>query len=171
IGRNKKRLSHIKFLVNQAREESKGYYHPEVGFNYRMTNIEAAMGLAQLSQLDEFLKTKKTFNVIYKRELKNIPSVRLQKEYAGAKSSYWMNCVCLEECSDIPKLQAGLLRKNIPTRRVFQPANDFPPYKRCKSFSLDNSREIFNRSLCLPSSVLNSEKGIRYVCDTLKDLL
>jgi len=68
VGRDKDRLDHIKFLVNQARDESKnGYYHSEVGFNYRMTNIEAALGLAQMEQLNEFLSLKKQFNQIYKR--------------------------------------------------------------------------------------------------------
>jgi len=58
VGEDAKRLEHIKFLVNQARDSSRGYYHPEVGFNYRMTNIEAALGLAQMERLKEFLEKR-----------------------------------------------------------------------------------------------------------------
>ena len=64
VGNNKKKLGHIKFLINQARDESKGYFHPEVGFNYRMTNIEAALGLAQMGRLEGFLK-KGNYSIIY----------------------------------------------------------------------------------------------------------
>lgn len=58
VSDNVKRINHIKFLVNQARDESVGYYHSEVGFNYRMTNMEAALGLAQMEKLKEFLEKK-----------------------------------------------------------------------------------------------------------------
>jgi perosamine synthetase len=54
VSNNQKQAEHVKFLVNQARNTSKGYYHPEVGFNYRMTNIEASLGLAQLEKIDKF---------------------------------------------------------------------------------------------------------------------
>jgi len=75
IGNNEKHLAHIKFLVNQARDESKGYYYPEIGFNYRMTNLEAAVGLAQFKRLNDFLVKKRTFNMIYRDELKSCKEI------------------------------------------------------------------------------------------------
>ena len=80
VGNDEKRLEHIKFLVNQARDEAKGYYHSEIGFNYRMTNIEAPLGLAQLERLDEFLRKKEIFHNIYHEELRKVSSVRFQEE-------------------------------------------------------------------------------------------
>ena len=75
VGQEPERLEHIKFLVNQARDASKGYYHTEIGFNYRMTNIEAALGLAQMQQLDDFLTKKREFHNIYREELKKVKRV------------------------------------------------------------------------------------------------
>jgi perosamine synthetase len=76
VGRDEQRMRHLKFLVNQARDESRGYYHPEVGFNYRMTNIEAALGLAQMQRLDQFLTQKRAFQRIYVEVLGAVPGLR-----------------------------------------------------------------------------------------------
>src|SRR3990172_1904658 len=105
VGNDEKRLEHIKFLVNQARDEAKGYYHPEIGFNYRMTNIEAAIGLAQLERLDEFLRKKEIFHNIYYEELRKVSSVRFQEETDNSKSSFWMNCVIIDKNMEMKVLQ------------------------------------------------------------------
>ncbi len=64
VTNDEKAADHIKFLINQARDPSKGYYHPEIGFNYRMTNLETSLGLAQFERLDEFLRKKRKFHDI-----------------------------------------------------------------------------------------------------------
>ncbi|MDP8230762.1 MAG: aminotransferase class V-fold PLP-dependent enzyme [Candidatus Gorgyraea atricola] len=170
VGRNNKRLEHIKFLVNQARDGSRGYYHPEVGFNYRMTNIEASLGLAQMKRLKEFLKKKKRFNDIYRKELGGVKFIYFQEEYKGAEASWWLSCIRFDKDINIGSLQAELKDKKIPTRRIFTPLTEFPPYKREKK-TYRNSYEIYEKGLCLPSSTLNSEDDVYYVCDTLKQLL
>jgi len=111
IGPDKDRLGHIKFLVNQARDKSKGYYHPEVGFNYRMTNIEAALGLAQLEKLDEFLAKKRRFNKIYREKLKNVNSIEFQQESDGAESIWWLTCIILKKSLGLGDLQKKLKEK------------------------------------------------------------
>jgi perosamine synthetase len=171
VGNNVKRLAHIKFLVNQGRDVSRGHDHPEVGFNYRMTNIEAAVGLAQLDRVAEFLKNKERFHAIYRRELESLDGVRLQKEFEGAKSSWWLNCVHVERPVAIDALQKKLAAKNIQSRRIFAPVNTFAPYKKFRSAPLKNSALIYKRGLCLPSSTLNSDSDILYVCEQLKKVI
>ena len=171
VGNDEKRLTHIKFLVNQAKDETREYYHPEIGFNYRMTNIEAALGLAQLEKIDQFLARKKRINKIYKEELKNIRSIRFQKEYTNAESSSWMSCIIFEKKIDLIFLQEALRKKRIPTRRIFMPLTEFPPYKEFRHAELDNSYYIYERGLCLPSSTLNSDDDVYYVCRVIKDLI
>ena len=171
VGRDIKRLEHIKFLTNQARDESKGYYHPEIGFNYRMTNIEAALGLAQLEKLDEFLEKKKVFNNIYHEELKDLESIHFQEEYDNAESAYWLSCIIFEKEIDIPTLQKKLKEKGISTRRIFLPVVEFPPYKSYKQGNYKNSYHIYKKALCLPSSTLNSEDDIYHVCGAIKALV
>lgn len=171
VGLNEDRLKHIKFLVNQARDESKGYYHPEVGFNYRMTNLEASLGLAQLKRVKAFISKKKVFNRIYKENLSTIKFIRFQKEYADADGSWWLTCIVFDENIDINSLQAKLKEKNIPTRRIFMPLTEFGPYQEYKKDEYKNSYYIYERGLCLPSSTLNSEDDICYVCKQLKNIL
>lgn len=171
VGDDEKRLGHIKFLVNQARDESKEYYHPEIGFNYRMTSIEAALGLAQLERLNGFLEKKRRFNAIYKDELKEIKFIRFQKEYKGAESLWWISSVIFEERIEIAALQKSLKEEGIPTRRVFMPVVEFPPYKGSNRKNFKNSYYIHERGLCLPSSTLNSDDDIRFVCRKIKELI
>ena len=170
-GNNKERLEHIKFLVNQAREDKKGYYHPEVGFNYRMTNIEAALGLAQLEKLGGFLSKKKSFTQIYRDELKKEPAIRFQERYDGAESIPWLTYATFESVADIDLLQKKLKEKGIPTRRVFMPITNFPPYKDFKKGVYAKAEHIYEKGLCLPGSTVNSEDNIKYVCKTIKEII
>lgn len=170
-GNDDNRLEHIKFLVNQARDESKGYYHPEVGFNYRMTNLEAALGLAQMEQLEAFLEKKRAFNRIYGEELAEIHLIKFQKPHENAESSCWLTCILLDKGINILNFQEALKDRGIPTRRVFMPITEFPPYKKNKKNNLDNTYEIYDRGLCLPSSTLNSEDDVHYVCKSIKELI
>lgn len=172
VGNNQYRVAHMKFLVNQARDQMRqGYYHPEIGFNYRMTNIEAALGLAQMGGFKKFLAKKKKFNSIYREELKNIDFIRFQEEYENATSSYWLTGIIFEKKIDIPALQKKLNSKGIPTRRIFMPITEFPPYKAYKRNGYKNSYYIHNNGLCLPSSTINSIDGIYYICKILKSIL
>lgn len=171
VGKNKKRLEHIKFLVNQARDESKEYYYPEIGFNYRMTNIEAALGLAQMKRLDEFLAKKRKFNAIYKKELKSMESIRFQKAYEGSESSYWFSCILFEKNIDIPRLQKKLKERGVPTRRVFMPVTELPPYRAYKRSDYASSYYVYDKGLCLPSAAVNSEEDIYYTSKILRENL
>jgi perosamine synthetase len=171
VGKDAKRLEHIKFLVNQARDEVDGFHHPEIGFNYRMTNIEAAMGLSQLTKLDDFLTRKRAFHDIYKEELKRSDFITFQKEHHDAHSSCWLTCLSFGKVIDMPALQKALKDKGIPTRRVFMPIVEFQPYQKFKKGTCKNSYALFDRSLCLPSSTLNSEDDIKHTCNVLRELL
>jgi len=171
VGKEMKRLDHIKFLVNQAREESQGYYHPEIGFNYRMTNLEAALGLAQIKKLNEFVAKKRKFNQIYREELANFDNIKFQEERPGAESSFWLTSIFIDIARDIEEIKNVLLRKGIPTRRAFIPIVEFPPYRMYKDGQYKNAQEIYKRGLCLPSSVLNSETEIKHVCKAFKEVL
>ncbi|SHE47232.1 perosamine synthetase [Thermoanaerobacter uzonensis DSM 18761] len=175
ISTNKEKwAAHIKFLVNQARDASQGYFHPEIGFNYRMTNLEAALGLAQLERLPEFLKKKRMYFEAYKKIFEGIDEITLQKEYEGAISSAWLPSIkidCKKVNMTIPEIQSKLKERGIPTRRIFNPIIDFPPYVKYKKGSYSNSYEIFENGLSLPASTLNTMESIEYAAKTLLDIL
>jgi perosamine synthetase len=171
VGSDESKLEHIKLLTNQGRDCSNGCCHTEIGFNYRMTNLEAALGLAQMDKLDTFRARKKAFSNIYRQQLKDVKCIDFQKEHEDAESSWWLSCVILEEGTDIDSLQKELSNKDIPTRRVFMPVVEFPPYRTYKQRGCETSYRIYERGLCLPGSTLNSEEDIYYVCEALKELL
>ena len=167
---DEKRAEHIKFLVNQARDDSKGYYHPEMGFNYRMTNIEAALGLAQLKRIDEFLNKKRKFRQIYQEVLIDLPYVKFQKECNGTEGSWWLTCIKIEKDVNIDSLMEKLKEKGIQTRRIFVPACEMP-YLKKYSTECPNAYKIYQKGICLPSSTLNTADSVKGAGLIIKELL
>ena len=171
VSNNQKKAEHIKFLVNQARDTSKGYYHPEVGFNYRMTNIEASLGLAQLERIDKFLEKKRNFRRIYQEVLSDLPYIKFQEESDNAFGSWWLTCIKIDKKNiDIDNLKLRLKEKGIPSRSIFVPASEMPYLKKF-SKPCPNAYEIYNQGICLPSSTLNEEEDIRKAVINLKKVL
>jgi len=169
---DKKAYEHIKFLVNQARDTSKGYYHPEIGYNYRMTNLEASMGLAQLERLPEFLKKKREFKEFYQSVFENTSEIVLQKEYEKSNSSWWMSSILINTGKQITDIQKQLKENGVPSRRVFIPIVEFPPYQKYKIGNYKNAYSIYEHGLNLPSSTLNThqdlEMGFQGVANAFK---
>lgn len=171
VSNNQKQAEHIKFLVNQARDASKGYYHPEVGFNYRMTNIEASLGLAQLERIDKFLEKKRKFRRIYQEVFNDLPCFKFQEESDNAYGSWWLTCIRIDKkFIDIDNLKLKLIEKGIPVRRIFMPASEMP-YLKKYSKPCPNAYEVYNQGICLPSSTLNEEEDIRKVALVIKEVL
>lgn len=171
---DKKRAEHIKYLVNQARDNFPGYHHSEIGFNYRMTNLEAALGLAQFGRLDEFLSKKQLFKKIYKDAFDGIEVIELQKEYTDAISSSWLFSIKIDTKKvkkTIPEIQDKLKARGIPSRRIFKPIVDMPPYLKYKRGNYNNSYDIYERGLNLPSSTLNEPEKIKYTAKSLLEIL
>ena len=171
VSNNQKKAEHIKFLVNQARDASKGYYHPEVGFNYRMTNIEASLGLAQLERIDKFLEKKRKFRKIYQEVLCGLSFIKFQEDCNNAVGSWWLTCIKIDKNNiDIDNLKLKLKEKGVPTRRIFLPASEMP-YLQKYSKPRPNAYGIYNHGICLPSSTLNEEGDIRKAAINSKKVL
>jgi perosamine synthetase len=90
VSNNQEKIDYIKYLGNQAKDKDKGYFHPEIGFNYRLTAIEAALGLAQLDRFESFLRKKEQFHKIYTKNFKDYPEIQFQELYPNATSCYWL---------------------------------------------------------------------------------
>lgn len=162
VGNN---LSKIRRLADVGRDKNGKFV--EIGYNYRMNGLAAALGLSQLKRIDETVNKKRRINEIYRNELDNI--LTFQTETPNSKSSFWMTACTFPAGTDILVLQKKLLSNNIPTRRIFQPLNQLKPYLNNEKFPIANM--IFSRGLCLPSSVKNSENQILEVCRKVGELL
>jgi perosamine synthetase len=170
VSNDVEKAKHIKFLVNQARDTSKGYYHPEIGFNYRMTNLEASLGLAQFERLPDFLEKKRKFAEIYKNEFEENKKISFQKSYEGALSSYWLPSIKIESEKTIPQIQEELKEKGIPTRRTFIPIVEFPPYAEYKKEEYKNAYEIYEKGLNLPGSTMNTFEQVKYIAEVVNNV-
>ena len=170
VARDLERARHVKFLVNQAREASKGYFHPELGYNYRMTNLEASLGLAQLERIHEFLEAKKRFAAIYQEVLKGLEGVALQKELPQGESAWWLPSMVTDRLP-IPELQEALRQQGIPTRRIFCPLHSFPYLKQYAPRPCAEAEHIYECGLSLPASTANDDESVRRAAEIFRDIL
>lgn len=158
------------FLENQARTADNPYWHPEIGFNYRMTNLQGALGLAQLERIDELVALRKRNAALYAERLAGAPGVVLPPQAAWAENVYWMFTVLIdpEFGLDRDALRVELHRRGIETRPVFYPVHILPPYATGQSLPVAES--IGARGINLPSSATLTEAQIDRVCDALRSL-
>ncbi len=160
---------HARLLANQGRPGT-DYIHTALGFNYRMTNLEASLGLAQLERLPAFLKKKQRFRQIYAQGLEDLP-LRLQAESPKANSCFWLNAVVFENAKIRQKIEDTLKKARVPFRRLFAPLPESQPYQGRNKRELKNAYDLYEKGLCLPSSVTNSEQQIWQVCHLLQKAL
>lgn len=177
FSKNKEDIDYIRFLTLQARNESKGYYHEDLGFNYRMTNIEAAIILAQLEKLNYFLDIKRKFFKVYYHYLSNY--VSFQEVIPDSLSNYWLISAIFNN-QNIDELKIKLEQAGIPTRRIFYPLPLMNFYKKYVELYLDkedltkfyqNSFSIYNNGLCLPSSTRNTIDDIEFVANKILNFI
>ncbi len=169
VGHDQEQIERIRYLVNQAKNKDRPGFHAEMGFNYRMTNIEAALGLAQFEQIGAFLKKKKAFKEIYQDVLGPLGYVHFQGVYPNASHSFWLTCMTVKKDIDMTGVIRYLLKDHIHTRRIFIPLDQMPylgTHAACPVASA-----IHERGMCLPSSMLNEEKDIQEAAFKIREVL
>src|SRR3989338_6683215 len=138
---NKRLAIKIRHLSTQAKISHNEYDHDEIGYNYRLSNINAAIGLAQIEQLDEFIKIKRRIASIYKKELSQINSEILW-EMPWAKSNFWLNTLITSSKHKVNILNQ-LLSKKIQARPIWKPIHTLPMYQHCQSFKIENAQKLY----------------------------
>lgn len=139
-------LNRIRKLKNQSVSEFKEYWHDELGYNYRMTNICAAIGDAQIDSLDEILEKKRN---IAERYIKNLDQIKTQQITPKSESSYWLNAFQFKDSNTVKKIREALKVKKIETRPCFPPIHKMPYL--ATSQVLKNTEKISNNGICFPS--------------------
>ena len=171
VARDESDEAHIRHLINQARDVERGYYHTEIGFNLSMTNLEASLGLAQLSRLSWFLDTKRSHARRYREGFSTVATLTAQKESARGRSSWWLTSVTVSSDRSVPDIQANLRAKGIPTRRLFPPIVEFPPYRPYATDDYPHARDLYDRGLNLPSATTNGAQEIDHVIAAIIDII
>ncbi len=157
---NKKLAQKIKHISSTAKVNHKWeYIHDDVGYNYRMPNINAALGLAQLEKIDTLLKSKRALFKIYKENFKGIDEITLFEEPKNCKSNYWLQTLILDKNynNDLEEILKHTNNKGFITRPVWNLLNELKPFKNCPTSNLENSISLRQRIINIPSSSFLSE--------------
>jgi len=147
---------HARYLSTQAKDDPVEYLHREIGYNYRLTNLQAAMGCAQLEQLDVFLAAKRTISERYQEAFAKLPGFHLQAEAPWARSAWWLPTVRIDpkrSGTDSRTLMHHLKEHRIQTRPLWTPLHLLPPYQNCQSWQIEHATALQRECLSLPSSV------------------
>ena len=159
-------IQRARHLSTQAREDLPYYQHLEIGFNYKMNNLAAAIGLAQLEQLDEFIEKRRAINLNYKRLLAPFEGFTFQNDSEKTNSNFWLTSMLVDDevtgfSSD--RLRVVLMKKGIETRFLWKPLHLQPVFKEIPFYGGNSAESMFNKGICLPSSVnltLNDQEKI-----------
>lgn len=149
-------IEKAKYLSTQAREDLPFYQHLEIGYNYRMNNMAAAVGLAQLEKLEQFVAKRRLINEQYRMLFEDFPGISFQTESDLAVSNYWLTSILIDDnlCGfSNDKLRILLFKNGIESRFLWKPLHLQPVYKGLPFYGGDVSEKLFLKGLCLPSSV------------------
>ncbi|HEX6977944.1 MAG TPA: aminotransferase class I/II-fold pyridoxal phosphate-dependent enzyme [Alphaproteobacteria bacterium] len=175
VFRDAKPAERARMLRDHGMNPARRYWHDDVGFNYRLTNLQAAIGCAQLEQFDRFLARKLEIARAYRRRLSQIDGLLLPAEIDGWANSYWVFSLILDGRRfgiDRDQLMARLDKAGIETRPVFHPLHAMPPYRGyAGSRDLPNATRLSGAGLSLPSGVTLTDGEIDYVCGVIERCL
>ena len=157
---------HAKHLTTTAKASPDEYYHDEVGYNYRLVNVLAAIGVGQMELLPSFIKRKKECVAFYKRELAGVGDIRFQKELPAVETNGWLFTIQTDKQK---QLLDHLNANKILSRRFWMPMNKLPMYRDCVYVQKkDTSDYIYNTCLSIPSSTSITDDELAIVIREIK---
>lgn len=170
IFKNKKVYEKAKVLRDHGMNKNKRYWNDYVGYNYRLTNLQAAVGIAQFERLNYFIERKVSIANKYINLLNKYNFIQTPKKDINVLNSYWLfTFLVLENAPFSSEDLINFLDQNsIEARPVFFPLGDMPPYKNYITNKLDNSIIISKRGISLSTSPALLDSEVNYICDTLE---
>lgn len=161
-------LARIRHLSTQANTDTKGYIHDEVGYNYRLTNIQAAMGVAQMERLSEYIKVKRENALLYKTLFADIGDVEFLGEQPWARSNFWFYTVRVA-AGHKEALMRYLLDRNIQVRPVWKPIHTLPMYKDCLAYAVEEAISVYESCFNIPCSSNLDREAVEFVAGNIKE--
>jgi perosamine synthetase len=154
-------------LKGQGLAKNKEYYHDIIGYNYRMTNICAAIGCAQLERANELISKKIIIAKWYENEFENLPVV-FHSQVGNVKHSFWMISILLKDSKEREKIREYLKSKSIETRPTFHPVHLMPMYYQ-DGFRLPVAENLGSRGINLPSYPDLNENDVKFICNIIRE--
>lgn len=173
LSSNSQMIDKARYLAVQARENYKYYVHKEVGFNYRMNNISAAIGLAQISKLDQKISLRRKVYENYHHLLKEVPGISFLDEPENCFSNRWLSAILIDEKIfgySNEDIRVALSKNKIEARYLWKPLHTQPSFEGCSFYEGGHSEKLFSQGLCLPSSEDLSINDQMRIVEIIKNL-
>lgn len=166
----------LRSLRNLCFRKERRFYHTELGHNFRLTNMQAAVGVAQIERIDELVERKRRMGRMYTERLIDIPGLQLPVEKPWAKNVYWMYGVVLDESTglDAAEFARRLSERGVMTRPFFLGMHEQPVFHRMGLFQGEHypvAERIARQGLYLPSGMALTEEQLDQVCDAVREVL
>ena len=171
---NPETVAHLRYLSTQAKNDPHYYIHDEVGYNYRMTNLQAALGVAQMEELPEFIRRKQHNYELYCREFEGFSLASMMPFREGTSSNHWFYSLKINRdavSASMRTIITSLADKGIQTRAIWGLINEQKPYEGEETYLLEKAPYYATRILNLPCSTQITEEEILTVCREVRNLL
>ena len=154
VSNDKALIDKARFWATQARDPAPHYQHSEIGYNYRLSNVLAAIGRGQLRVLEQRVDARRRNCAFYQSTLSDLPGLSFMPEASYGRSTRWLTCITIDPAAagtDREKIRLALEEKNIEARPVWKPMHLQPIFKDCPNYGGAVSARLFGNGLCLPS--------------------
>jgi dTDP-4-amino-4,6-dideoxygalactose transaminase len=160
-------VERARYLASQARQPVPYYEHEEVGYNYRLSNLLAALGRAQLRRLDAFVARRRAINEAYRAALAAIEGIAFLPEAPSGRSTCWLTCILIDSSlgAGPSEICTHLASHDIEARPVWKPMHLQPVFRDCRAIGGSVAENLFARGVCLPSGSSLSESDQQRVID------
>ena len=166
FSKNSDLIEKVAHLKNQSVSQEIAYWHDLVGYNYRLTNIASAIGLAQMEKVEEILESKRNIASLYNFYLENL-GLSFQEILSESVSSYWLNVVKTPSKSALNRIKGNLTQAGVEVRPAFPLVSKMPPYREMASHEFPLANEISETALCLPSYPGLRESDIQFISELI----
>ncbi|MCA9766656.1 MAG: LegC family aminotransferase [Carnobacterium sp.] len=171
VAKKKEDLDYLKYLSTQAKDDTTSFIHHAVGYNYRMTNLQAALGVGQLESLETFIATKKANFELYKEKFEQNKAIELMDFNSTIRLNYWFYALLIKEEVDIQDLIKTLHGKGIQTRPIWGLIHEQKPYLNAQSYKIEKASYYVKHILNIPCSSNLQQEDVHYVADCLNEIL
>ena len=173
VSDDREAIERARFLASQAREGAPGYVHKELGYNYRLSNLLAALGRAQLRTLPERIQARRRNYNWYRERLSGMPGISFMPEAPYGSCTRWLTCITVDPEAagfSAQELAQALARENIETRPLWRPLHTQPLFGGYRVRGGAVAEDLFKRGLALPSGHFLTEGDVDRVCDVVRRL-
>jgi perosamine synthetase len=159
-----------RFLRDHAMDKNKRYWHTAMGFNYRITNLQAALGCAQLERIDDFIVKRKQIFDWYTKYLEGFQGISLNRHYPWAKPVYWLVCLEVENFSEQKREEfiVSLKKQGVDSRPYFYPVSGMPMFEKANTPIV---HDVYQKGINLPTYFDLGEEDVQSICSILKKTL